>query len=190
MTEPVLQNNLINLIRSFGDWGVFLAMFLESSIVPIPSEVIVAGAAAFGVPIISILIFGSLGSTLGAIVGYSIGRYAALPVIIRFGKYVFIKPHHIQKAEAFAKKHGVWGVIVGRLVPIVPFKVFSIASGIADLPLVPFILCTLVGVLPRMYILAILGVTIRKYQGPILLILIGACLIAYLIYKLVKIKKK
>ena len=190
MSEQILQSNLVNLIRSFGDWGVFLAMFLESSIVPIPSEVIVAGAAAIGVPIISIVIFGSLGSTLGAVVGYLIGRHAALPVIIKFGKYVFIKPHHISKAEAFAKKHGVWGVIVGRLVPVVPFKVFSIASGIANLPLVPFILCTLVGVLPRMYILAILGFAIRKYQGPIILIIIGVCLLAYLVYRLIKTQKK
>ena len=188
--EQILQNNLVNLIRHFGDLGVFLAMFLESSIVPIPSEVIVAGAAAIGIPIMSILIFGSLGSTLGAIVGYLIGRYAALPVILKVGKYVFIKPHHVQKAEAFARKHGVWGVLVGRLIPVVPFKVFSIASGITSIPLFPFVACTLIGVIPRMYILAILGVAIRKYQGPILLVIIAVCLIAYLVYKLIKIQKR
>ena len=186
----VLQNNLVNLIRHFGDLGVFLAMFLESSIVPIPSEVIVAGAAAIGIPIMSILIFGSLGSTLGAIVGYLIGRYAALPVIVKFGKYVFIKPHHIRKAEAFARKYGVWGVLIGRVVPVVPFKVFSIASGLTEIPLFPFIACTLIGVIPRMYILALLGSSIRKYQGPILLIIIGVCLIAYLVYKLIKIQRR
>jgi membrane protein YqaA with SNARE-associated domain len=165
-------------------------MFLESSIVPIPSEVIVAGAAAIGIPIMSILIFGSLGSTLGAIVGYLIGRYAALPVIIKFGKYVFIKPHHIQKAEAFARKYGVWGVLIGRMVPVVPFKVFSIASGFTNIPLFPFVVCTLIGVIPRMYVLAVLGLAIRKYQGPILLVIIGVCLLAYLVYKLVKIQKR
>ena len=47
-----------------------------------------------------------------------------LPVILKFGKYIFIKPHHIQKAEAFARKYGVWGVLIGRMVPVVPFKVF------------------------------------------------------------------
>lgn len=188
--EQILQNNLVNLIRHFGDLGVFLAMFLESSIVPIPSEVIVTGAAAIGIPIMSILIFGSLGSTLGAIVGYLIGRYAALPVIVKFGKYVFIKPHHIQKAEAFARKHGVWGVFIGRVVPVVPFKVFSIASGLTKIPLLPFVSCTLVGVIPRVYILAVLGLAIRKYQGPILLVIVGICLIAYLVYKLIKMQRR
>jgi membrane protein DedA with SNARE-associated domain len=190
MQEQILQNNLVNLIRHFGDLGVFLAMFLESSIVPIPSEVIVAGAAAIGIPIMSILIFGSLGSTLGAMVGYLIGRYAALPVIIKFGKYVCIKPHHIRKAEAFARKYGARGVLIGRVLPVVPFKVFSIASGITNIPPIPFVVCTLIGVIPRMYILAILGFAVRKYQGPILLIIVGVCLIVYLVYKLVKMQRR
>ena len=117
MIEQILQSDLIELIKRFGNLGVFIAMFLESSVVPIPSEAIVIGAGAIGISIYSIVIFGSLGSTLGAMVGYSLGRYLATPVILRFGKYVFIKPHHIYKAEAFAKKYGVPGVIIGRVLP-------------------------------------------------------------------------
>ena len=190
MTEQILQGNINELIAKFGDLGVFIAMFLESSIVPIPSEVIIIGAGALGLSTVSLLVFGSLGATLGASVGYLLGRYAALPVIVKFGKYVFIKPHHIQKAEAFARKYGVWGVLVGRVVPVVPFKVFSIASGITNIPLFPFVACTLIGVIPRMYILAVLGLAIRKYQGPILLVIIGLCLLAGLVYKLVKIQRR
>lgn len=115
------------MMANLGDVGVFIAMFFESSIVPIPSEVVLLGAGAAGIPLRSILIFGALGSTLGAVVGYMLGRYAALPVILRFGKYVLIKPHHIYKAESFAKKYGIWSVLIGRLLPVVPFKVFSIA---------------------------------------------------------------
>ena len=157
MNRLVLQNDLVGLITQMGDWGVFIAMFLESSIIPIPSEVIVAGAGAIGIPLLSIVIFGSLGSTFGAIVGYLLGRYAAMPVILKFGKFVLIKPHHIYKAEAFARKYGAWSVLIGRILPVVPFKVFSIASGITKIPFVPFVLCTMVGVLPRIYILAVFG---------------------------------
>lgn len=191
MHEQILQNNLVNLIRDFGDLGVFVAMFLaESSILPVPSQVIVPCAAAIGIPIMSILIFGSLGATLGGIVGYFIGRYAALPVILKFGKYIFIKPHHVQKAEAFARKYGVWSVLLGRLIPVVSFRVFSIVSGAVNIPLVPFVVWTLVGVLPRLYIMAMFGLAIRKYQGPILLVIIGVCLLAYLVYKLIKIQRR
>ena len=191
MHEQILQNNLVNLIRDFGDLGVFVAMFLaESSILPVPSQVIVPCAAAIGIPIMSILVFGALGSTLGGIVGYFIGRYAALPVILKFGKYIFIKPHHVQKAEAFARKYGVWSVLLGRLIPVVSFRVFSIVSGAVNIPLVPFVVWTLVGVLPRLYIMAMFGLAIRKYQGPILLVIIGVCLLAYLVYKLIKIQRR
>ncbi len=151
-------------------------MFLESSIVPIPSEVIILGAGAAGIPLHAILIFGALGSTVGAMVGYLLGRYAALPVILRFGKYILIKPHHIYKAEAFAKKYGVWSVLIGRVLPVVPFKVFSIAAGITNIPFIPFVACTLIGVLPRIYILAFFGAVIMQYKKQALLVVI--CVVA------------
>jgi membrane protein DedA with SNARE-associated domain len=164
MNEQLMQNQLLCLIRQWGDLGVFAAMFLESSIIPIPSELIIIGAGAVGIPLRSIIIFGGIGSTLGGLVGYTIGARAALPVILRFGKYIFIKPHHLEKAEAFAKKYGAWGVLLGRLTPVVPFKVFSIASGIARTPVVIFATFTLIGVLPRIYLLAMFGAVIMKYQ--------------------------
>lgn len=185
MIEHVLQNDLMALIARFGDLGVFVAMFLESSVVPIPSEVIIAGAGAIGVPLVSIVIFGSLGATFGATVGYLLGRYAAMPVILKFGRFVFIKPHHIYKAEAFAKKYGVGSVLIGRILPIVPFKVFSIASGITRIPFVPFIICTMVGVVPRMYVLALFGVAIVKYMKPAILVVATAVLI-FLAFKITK----
>ncbi|MDD5730000.1 MAG: DedA family protein [Candidatus Omnitrophica bacterium] len=176
MIEHVLNEHIAVMVGNLGDFGVFIAMFLESSIVPIPSEVILLGAGAMGIPLVSIMIFGALGSTLGAIVGYLLGRYAALPVILKFGKFILIKPHHIYKAEAFAKKFGAWGVLIGRVLPIVPFKVFSIASGITNIPLVPFIICTLVGVIPRILLLSFFGTKIMHYKKETLLIVF--CVIA------------
>ncbi len=177
MTEQALQNQLLDLVARWGDLGVFIAMFLESSIVPIPSELIVVGAGAVGVPLKSVVIFGGIGSALGGIVGYLLGKFAAYPVILKYGKYVFIKPHHLQKAEAFARKYGAWGVLGGRLMPVVPFKVFSIASGIVRTPLTVFILFTLIGVLPRIFLLACFGSVIVKYH-KLALAALGVCALA------------
>lgn len=185
MNEVALQNNITDLMAKFGDLGVFVGMFLESSIIPIPSEVVVIGAGAMGISVVSIVIFGSLGATLGSIVGYMLGRYAAMPVILKLGRFILIKPHHIAKAEAFAKKYGAWSVLLGRILPVVPFKVFSIASGITKIPFIPFILCTLIGVLPRMFLLAVFGSSMLKYKKPIL-ILIGFVIIIFLAVKLSK----
>lgn len=155
---------LTELIQKHGDWGTFVAMFLESSVIPIPSEVVIAGAGAIGVPLMSIVVFGALGSTLGAMVGYAIGYYAGRPVVLRFGKYIFIKPHHIEKAEDFARRNGAWSVLIGRLLPIIPFKVFSIAAGLTKLPFIPFVVFTLIGVVPRLVLLALFGALVAKYM--------------------------
>ena len=177
INEQILQNNLTALIKECGNLGVFIAMFLESSVIPLPSEVIIIGAGSVGIPLVSILIFGSLGSTFGAMAGYLLGRYAAMPVILKFGKFILIKPHHIAKAEKFAKKYGVWSVLIGRILPVVPFKVFSIASGITKIPFVPFVICTLVGVLPRIFILVLFGATIIQYKKPAIIALFFVLLI-------------
>jgi len=186
MIEQVLQSDLIGLIKKCGDLGVFFAMFLESSIVPIPSEVIIIGAGTIGIPMASIMIFGSLGATLGATVGYALGRYGAMPLILKFGRFILIKPHHIYKAEAFAKKYGTSSVFIGRLLPVVPFKVFSIAAGMTGIPFIGFVVCTLLGVLPRIYLLALFGSSIIKYRKPAML----AIAFVLLVFLGIKITRK
>ena len=185
MLEAGMHPHVTKLVAELGDLGVFIAMFLESSILPMPSEVIIIGAGALGLSLWSVTVFGSLGATLGAIVGYMIGKYAGAPVIKRYGKYILIKPHHIDKAEAFAKKHGPWGVLVGRLLPIIPFKVFSIASGITKIPLGPFILCTFVGVVPRIILLTLFGTSIVKYTKPTVIV-VGLLVLIFISYKITK----
>ena len=177
MTEHMLQNNIMALVNNLGDMGVFIGMLLESSVVPIPSEVIIVGAGAIGVPISSILIFGSLGATVGSAIGYSLGRYAAMPAIIKYGRFILIKPHHIYKAEAFAKKYGVAGVLIGRILPIVPFKVFSIAAGITKIPPAPFIICTMIGVVPRIFLLSFFGTSLIRYTKPTVIVMAGLIII-------------
>lgn len=185
MVTPASHTQIREMMRALGDIGIFVAMFLESSIVPIPSEVIIIGAGAIGMPFFSVVVFGSLGATLGAVVGYFLGRYAAMPIIIKYGKFILIKPHHIYKAEAFAKKYGVWSVLIGRLVPIIPFKVFSIAAGITRLPLAAFIACTFIGVVPRIILLTLFGESIVKYTKPTVIIA-AFLLIIFVSYKITK----
>ena len=172
-----LPPQLAGLISNYGDLGVFAAMFLESSIIPIPSEVVIVAASAVGLSLTSIVIFGSLGATLGGLVGYAIGRYVGLPVILRFGKYILITPQRLEKADQFAQKYGAWGVLLGRLIPIIPFKVFSIASGITRIPFIPFVACTFIGVVPRMYLLGIFGVLLMKFTKICVIVGVAAVML-------------
>ncbi|MBF0619491.1 MAG: DedA family protein [Candidatus Omnitrophica bacterium] len=164
-----LPPQLHDLLAHHGDFGMFMAMFLESSVIPIPSEIVIAAAGALGVSLTSIVLFGTLGSTLGGMVGYALGRFAGRPVIERVGKYIFITPQHIEKAEAFAKRHGAWSVLIGRVLPVIPFKVFSIAAGLTRLPFAPFVACTFIGVVPRLILLALFGRMLVQYTSYVIL---------------------
>jgi membrane protein DedA with SNARE-associated domain len=188
MIEHSLPPQIQHLLSDHGDIGMFAAMFLESSIIPIPSELVIAAAGAIGLPLLSIVIFGALGSTLGGMVGYAIGRFAGLPFILRFGKYILITPDKVRKAEAFAQKYGVWSVLIGRVLPVIPFKVFSIAAGMMELPFLPFVGCTLLGVVPRLVLLALFGAAMVKFT-KITLIIVAVGALAYFGYRKWIVKK-
>ena len=184
MFEKMMENEIMGIISGMGDFGVFLGMFLESSIVPIPSEVIIIGAGMLKIPIHSITIFGSLGATLGAMVGYFIGRYGAMPLILKYGRFILIKPEYLLKAEEFAKKYGPVSVLIGRVIPVVPFKVFSIASGIIRLPFITFICFTLLGVIPSILLLSIFGAALVKYT-KLTIVFLALGLLIFIAYKLI-----
>ena len=172
-----LPPQITQLMSQYGDLGMFTAMFLESSVIPIPSELVIAAAGAIGLPLYSIVVFGALGSTLGGMLGYLIGRHGGYPLIVRFGKYILITPDRIAKAEAFAEKYGVWSVLIGRLIPVIPFKVFSIAAGMVRLPFIPFVICTLLGVVPRLFLLALFGAALVRYTNVVLVLAAGLLVI-------------
>ncbi len=86
-------------------------------------------------------------------------------------------------AETWVKKYGNITVFVSRLVPFVPFKVFSISAGILKMDFPPFLLYTFLGMIPRSFILAYLGKTIITYKIPGLIIITITGVIIYLVYK-------
>lgn len=156
-----------SLIVAWGALGIILVMFLESSILPIPSEIVfvIAGALSgrLGMSYWEIAFYCSIGSALGGMFGYFLGANGARPILHRFGKYVFLTPERLEKMEDFAKKHGLVGVFIGRLTPIVPFKVFSIASGISKVPFWGFVFFTFAGTFPRAYVLTAFGYALKEF---------------------------
>jgi membrane protein DedA with SNARE-associated domain len=160
----------IEFILSLGPFGIFFGMFLESSFVPIPAEAVLVGFGAIGFSVYEITLYGTLGSTLGAAVGYYIGRYGGRPFLEKFGKYFFITPKKLAFVDKWFSRWGSYAVLVSRLIPIVPYKVFSIGAGIVHIKFKPFILWTLVGTIPRTFILGSFGNLIYTTQNLILLV--------------------
>lgn len=142
---------------TFGPLGIFIGMALESSIVPVPAEAVLATATLLGYTPVEVAIWGGLGATFGGVIGYYIGRWGGRPLLNKFGKYIFVTEEKLNGLDGFFEKRGNYAVLIGRLIPFIPFKIFSITAGIAKMNVKCFTIFTLIGSIPRAFILSYLG---------------------------------
>lgn len=139
---------LTETILALGYPGIGALMFIESSFVPFPSEVVLppAGYLAAKGQMNAYLAFtaGILGSLFGALFNYTIAVYVGEPFLRRHGKYFFVKETALDRAERFFDDHGEISTFVGRLVPVVR-QLISVPAGIARMNLRRFALFTSLG---------------------------------------------
>ncbi len=148
LLKPLLDWYL-NSLESGGYWLVGLLMAVESTIVPIPSEVIIPPAAHLaytkgGMSLAGIVIAGAVGSWLGATIMYWVSRWAGRPLVMRYGKYFLIKPEKVEGAERWAAHYGGMGIFISRLLPVVRHLI-GIPAGIVRMDYWKFSLYTLLG---------------------------------------------
>jgi len=187
--EKQFTDGVAAMVGAYGGLGILVGMFLESSIVPIPSEAILVTAGLLGFDPLTVAIYGTVGSTLGAIVGYFIGKKGGRPIIDVVGPYLFITQEKVLAAEKKFKEWGGWTVFVSRLIPFIPYKVFSITSGILKYDFKQFVFFTFVGSFPRCFLLAWIGMQIMQYREAALVAL-GAVALLAVGYWLWKTRKK
>ncbi len=141
------------VVQRFGYAGVFVAMAIESSIIPLPSELIMppAGDLARRLPdwtMAGVLLWGTLGALAGALANYglalAIGRPVLLILIERYGRFLHVSAAAYENAEAFFRRHGAISIFVGRLLPGVRHLI-SIPAGLARMNLVTFSVLTAAG---------------------------------------------
>jgi membrane protein DedA with SNARE-associated domain len=136
------------LVRDLGYPGLFILIVLESTMVPIPSLLVMpfagfmASQGDFSLPVI--LIINSTAALLGSGLSYLLGAAGGKPILLKYGKYVFVRPKDLEKTEAFFAKQGRWVVLIARFLPVVR-HIISIPAGIARMPLVPFFTQTFIG---------------------------------------------
>ena len=127
-----------------------LLMMIESSVVPLPSELIIPPAAhlaytgKLGLGLPGIIVAGTLGSWLGATIMYWAARLAGRPLVLRYGRFVLISPEKVQGAERWAAYYGSMGIFISRLLPVVRHLI-GIPAGIVRMNYKAFSLFTLLG---------------------------------------------
>ena len=137
-------------VQDFGYWGVLALMAMESSIIPVPSEVVVPPAAIMAsLPNASmnfwgVVLAGTVGSYLGSLVMYYCGLYLGRPFFHRYGKYFMMPPHKVEAAEEVMREYSNMGIFIARFLPVVRHLI-SIPAGMAKVRLLSFSVATILG---------------------------------------------
>lgn len=159
----------LNALDQGGYGLVALLMAIESSIAPLPSELVIPPAAHLAhttgrFSLVGLVIAGTVGSWVGASVMYWVSRLAGRPLVLAFGRYCFITHDKVQGAERWAAHYGSFGIFCARLLPVVRHLI-GIPAGIVRMNYLKYSLFTLAGSAIWSAVLCWLGVRIGADIG-------------------------
>ncbi|MBQ3877679.1 MAG: DedA family protein [Prevotella sp.] len=191
--------------------NIMLLMLLESTVVPVPSELVVAPAAYHaaggGLNVFLIVLVATIGAAIGASINYVVALYVGRPVIYKFanskwGKMCLLNQEKVEKSERYFDNHGVAATLTGRLIPGIRHLI-SIPAGLARMNYWKFLLYTTIGAGAWHSILALLGwylhsvvpedqleATIEKYNHYIVLGIIAIVALAVVYFVVKHYRKK
>ncbi|HEX5506427.1 MAG TPA: DedA family protein [Thermomicrobiales bacterium] len=203
--EQSIVTFLQQLFQSVGWLGVVLAMAIESACIPLPSEVTMPLAGWFLIQARGLGwewtllagLYGAIGCTIGSAVAYWVGAVGGRPVILKYGKYILISPHHVDMADRWFAERGEIMAFVSRLLPVVRTFI-SFPAGIARMHFGRFLLYSFLGSLPWCWALAFGGYLLgarweelreamRPFDIPIVVVVLA--LLALFIWRGLKNRK-
>lgn len=159
------MNWITSLLGNLNYGTVFFLMMLESTVIPVPSELVVSPAAyhAAGgnLNVWLVILFATLGADLGATINYVVAYFVGRPVIYKFansklGKLCLLNQQKVERSEKYFYDHGKVATITGRLIPGIRHLI-SLPAGLAKMPYHTFLLYTTIGAGVWNIILAALG---------------------------------
>lgn len=169
------MNWITTLLGNLNYGTIFFLMLLESTVVPVPSELVVAPAAyhAAGghLNIALVVLFATLGADVGASINYFVALYVGRPVIYRFansrwGKLCLLNQKKVEKSERYFDNHGVAATLTGRLIPGIRHLI-SLPAGLARMNYWKFLLYTTIGAGAWHAILAAMGWYLHTAVGNV-----------------------
>lgn len=151
----------MDLVTEWGYLGVIILMAMESSIFPVPSEVVVPPAAILaaqggGMTFWGVVAAGTFGSWLGSAITYWVSKSVGRPVVMKYGKYFFMPAKKVERAEIFLKRYEIGGIFFARLLPVIRHLI-SIPAGIIRMSFGAFSIVTTIGAFIWCWVLAWYG---------------------------------
>ena len=169
------MNWISTLLGQLNYGTILLLMLLESTVIPVPSELVVAPAAyraATGeLDVLLVVLFATIGADIGASINYFVALYVGRPVVYKFanskwGKMCLLNQKKVEKSEQYFDNHGVMATLTGRLVPGIRHLI-SIPAGLARMNYWKFLLYTTIGAGVWHSILAALGWYLHTAIGDV-----------------------
>jgi membrane protein DedA with SNARE-associated domain len=161
---------IMDLMRTYGQLSVFIGVIIEQIIVPIPSPLIMMGAGAILIPpgisiphaflqiLWTIVLPGSVASTLGSYIGYMISFYGGKALVVRFQRFLDVDWGQIERLEKrFQGKREALSIFLSRAIPVFPISLVSIFAGLLRIPIRPFTIYTFLGSVFRCFFLGFFG---------------------------------
>ena len=156
---------IVSVISTIKYPGIMMLMAIESACIPLPSEIIMpfAGYLAYlgHMNLFLAATAGALGCNVGSIVAYWIGAKGGRPMVERYGKWVLMSHHDLDRMTHFFNKYGSITVLIARLLPVVRTFI-AFPAGIAKMPQARFHIYTFVGSWPWCYALAYVGMRLGE----------------------------
>jgi membrane protein DedA with SNARE-associated domain len=156
---------ITQLISSWGYAGIFVTMTLESTLIPIPSEIVIpfAGFLAYmgEMNIWLIVLVSSFANLTGSIIAYEIGKYLGRGFIERYGKYVLLNMKHVELVERWFDRYGSLTVLFSRMLPVVR-TVNALPAGIGKMNFPKFCIYTFIGSIPWNLALVLVGYLLKE----------------------------
>ncbi|HKE81237.1 MAG TPA: DedA family protein [Solirubrobacteraceae bacterium] len=149
-----------NVVGDLGLPGIFLLMAPESACIPIPSEATML-FAGFNVykgeyPLWAAVAVGVTANVVGSWVAYAVGYYGRIELLEKHGKVLHIKPSHLEWADRWFERYGSWAVFFSRMLPVIRTFI-SLPAGVARMPFWKFTVLTLLGCIPWIFMLTLIG---------------------------------
>ena len=149
MITEIISRTAVQILDTTAYAGAFILMALESMIAPVPSEAVmpfVGFLVADGKWNLWLaLLATSLGSLVGSLASYWMGYYGGKPLVLKVGKYLLLNRHDLELTERyFNQRQGILTVFIGRFIPVIRHFI-SIPAGMGKMPLVPFMLVSVIG---------------------------------------------
>ncbi len=148
-------------VHEWGYGGVVILMAMESSIFPVPSELVIPPAAILAaqggkMSVLGVIIAGTFGSWLGSAITYWVALVVGRPVVMKFGKYFLLPSDKVERAERFMHRYEGGGIFFARLLPVIRHLI-SIPAGMIRMGFLKFSILTIVGAAIWCWVLAVLG---------------------------------